>query len=399
MSRTQEVLVLGCGVALLVGALHLALYFPLIRLLAPRYRRAALGVLVVLGAGLCATLLIGRLYPVAALRAPLFPFAVWLGAVLLFAPALAALEVVRGGLWAAQRLARGKRANPDHLDPERRDFLIRSATGLAIGGVTGATTLGVAATMGEWAVREVEVPLARLPLALDGFTIVQITDLHLGPVRGGEWLAKVVAAVNALQPDLIAITGDLVDGSVAQLGEELDCLRTLSAPCGVFFVTGNHEYYGDADGWLETLAGLGVWTLRNERVSIGLADGPSFDLAGVDDFDAKGMLEGHAPDLPKACLGRDPNRELVLLAHQPRAIEEAAKHGVGLQLSGHTHGGQFWPLGFFFSLQCPYVRGLYKHDQTWVYVSSGTGFWGYPIRLGSRPEIGRITLRSLDDTN
>jgi predicted MPP superfamily phosphohydrolase len=213
--------------------------------------------------------------------------------------------------------------------------------------------------------------------------------VHVGPTLGREFIEELVARTNAENPDIVAITGDLVDGSVEQLREHVAPLAKLRAKHGVYFVTGNHEYYSGVDEWIGELGRIGVKVLRNERVS--LADG--LDLAGVDDHSAKQMRDDHGPDLGRALAGRDTSRALVLLAHQPRAIHEAAKHGVDLQLSGHTHGGQIWPWNFMVRLQQPYVAGLVKHGDTQLYVSSGTGYWGPPMRLGTTPEITKIVLR------
>jgi predicted MPP superfamily phosphohydrolase len=161
----------------------------------------------------------------------------------------------------------------------------------------------------------------------------------------------------------------------------------------VYFVTGNHEYYSGAAPWCEELARLGIKVLRNERVIIGDAEA-SFDLAGIDDAHARDFGDGHGADLARAVHGRDPARELVLLAHQPRAVFEAVVHGVGLQLSGHTHGGQIWPWNWLVRLQQPVVAGLARFGDTQVYVSRGTGYWGPPMRLGAPAEITRVTLRT-----
>jgi hypothetical protein len=168
----------------------------------------------------------------------------------------------------------------------------------------------------------------------------------------------------------------------------------LRAKHGVFFVTGNHEYYSGAEEWCTELTRLGIRVLRNERVSIGDAT-DSFDLAGVDDHSAKRFGGGHGEDLPKALLGRDPARELVLLAHQPKTIILAQDHGVGLQLSGHTHGGQIWPWTYLVRLQQPVVAGLARFGKSFVYVSRGTGYWGPPMRLGAPSEITELTLRAV----
>ena len=197
---------------------------------------------------------------------------------------------------------------------------------------------------------------------MHGTTIVQISDVHVGPTLGRDFVEDIVARVNALAPDLVAITGDLVDGSVSHLKAEVAPIAGLRSRFGTYFVTGNHEYYSGTESWCRELAGaLGIRVLRNERVSIG-DEHASFDLAGIDDHDAKRF--GGASDVAKATAGRDPTRELVLLAHQPRAAFEADRHGVGLQLSGHTHGGQIWPWNYFVYLQQPIVAGLRRIGNT-----------------------------------
>ncbi|HEY1815486.1 MAG TPA: metallophosphoesterase [Kofleriaceae bacterium] len=237
-------------------------------------------------------------------------------------------------------------------------------------------------------VRRVSVPLAKLPAAADGYTIVQLTDVHVGPTLGREFVAKVVAQVMALEPDLIVITGDLIDGRLADLAPHVEPLRELRARDGVFAVTGNHEYYWNADAWIAHLGSLGLRFLRNERVSIAAG----FELAGVDDSSAASMAEGHGEDVPRAVAGRDPARPVVLLAHHPRTIARAVAAGCDLQLSGHTHGGQLLPLGWLARLFEPRVAGLGRFGSTWLYVSEGTGFWGPPLRVGTTSEITLLTL-------
>jgi predicted MPP superfamily phosphohydrolase len=256
---------------------------------------------------------------------------------------------------------------------------------------SGATALAGAAEVLHLVTERVRVPLARLPATMSGTRIVQISDVHLGSAVGPEYLSRVVAAANALDPDVVAITGDLVDGSVDRLRSQVALLRGLRARYGVFFVTGNHEYYSNAVAWVSELARLGIRVLRNERVSIGGAEG-SFDLAGVDDWSAARYGHGHGHDLPKALAGRDPSRELVLLAHQPTSLYEATQHDVGLQLSGHTHGGQLFPLRLFLWFDQPFIAGLHRLGGTWVYVNRGAGYWGPPMRVGAAPEIAEITL-------
>jgi hypothetical protein len=191
---------------------------------------------------------------------------------------------------------------------------------------------------------------------------------------------------------MIVITGDLVDGSVEELAQHVAPLADLRSQYGTYFVTGNHEYYSGVDQWCAYLTNIGVHVLRNERVSITNSSDESFDLAGVDDWSSRRFP---AEDLDTALAGRDPDKTLILLAHQPAAAHVAAAQGVDLQLSGHTHGGQIWPFNYLVPLQQPYTQGLYRHGntQTQVYVSAGTGFWGPPMRLGTSAEITLITLR------
>jgi len=192
-----------------------------------------------------------------------------------------------------------------------------------------------------------------------------------------------------LRPDLVAITGDLVDGKVPSLGPSVAALRELRAPHGTYFVTGNHEYYWNHEAWAEALEGMGVGVLRNRHVRIGDA-GASFDLVGVDDWAARASGRGY--DLEAAVAGRDVERAAVLLAHQPSNWRVAAKAGMGLQLSGHTHGGQFFPFTLAVSAIWEHDAGHFEEEGRHLYVSRGTGFWGPPLRVGAPPEIVKVTL-------
>jgi hypothetical protein len=310
----------------------------------------------------------------------------WLGLLLFLVLALGVADLGRG-LW---ELARSLSDAPP-LDAGRRQALARMVAGAAalVGGTLGLASLRSA--LGRVRLRHVEVTLARLPQSLSGTRIAQLSDVHVGPTIHKSFIETIVAQTNALKPDIIAITGDLVDGSVEDLAEHVAPLAELRAKYGVFFVTGNHEYYSGAEEWCTELRRLGIRVLRNERVSIG-TEAASFDLAGTDDHSAKGHEYGHGEDLPKALGGRDPARELVLLAHQPKTILEAKDHGVGLQLSGHTHGGQIWPWTYLVRLQQPVVAGLATFGKSRVYVSSGTGYWGPPMRLGAPAEITELIL-------
>jgi predicted MPP superfamily phosphohydrolase len=275
-------------------------------------------------------------------------------------------------------------------DPERRRFVAR-VLAAAVGGLAGAIGIGGMVNVARgFDVRRVRVPLAKLPGHAAGYVIAQITDLHVGPTIGRSFVEAVVRETNALGPDLVVITGDLVDGSVEELAALVQPLADLRARDGVFFVTGNHEYYSGADAWIAHLPALGIRVLRNERVDVrGL-----FELAGVDDASAGRILPHHGQDVPKATAGRDPARPLVLLAHQPKAVKDAVAAGVDLQLSGHVHGGQMVPFNFLVRLDQPFSTGLHRVDDTWVYVSAGTGYWGPPMRVGTSSELTRIELVS-----
>jgi len=275
-------------------------------------------------------------------------------------------------------------------DPERRLLLAR-AVAAAVG--VGAALIGARGVVNVargFVVRRVRVPLAKLPRSASGYSIVQLTDIHIGPTIGRAFLEQVVAETNALAPELVVITGDLVDGTVDRLRDLVEPLRGLVARDGVYFVTGNHEYYSGADAWIAHLRAMGVRVLRNERVPIG----DVFDLAGVDDASARRMLPGHGQDVARALAGRDPSRAVVLLAHQPKALDDASRLAVDLQLSGHTHGGQLVPFNWIARLDQPFIAGLHRVAGTWIYVSSGTGYWGPPVRVGSQAELTRIELVS-----
>jgi hypothetical protein len=286
-----------------------------------------------------------------------------------------------------------RRVVPAPSGVSRRQFLGRAFGGGAAVVAGASVARGVFEARGEHEIVDVEVKLPKLPRALDGFSIVQLSDLHTGMTIDREFVQRVVDRANALSPDLVALTGDLVDGPVESLRDEIAPLASLRAKHGVFAITGNHEYYAGADEWIAAISQLGVRYLRNERVAIGDGDA-TFDLAGVDDYSAD-RWKGHGEDLPRALAGRDPSRALVLLAHQPRQVRRAAKHGVDLQLSGHTHGGQIWPWHYLVRLQQGgLLAGRYDIDGTQLYVTRGCGYWGPPVRVFAPLEITRVILRA-----
>ncbi|AGW92125.1 MULTISPECIES: metallophosphoesterase [Cupriavidus] len=271
--------------------------------------------------------------------------------------------------------------------------------GLTAGSALAVPLLAVLVTLAGYInarrlarVVEVDVPVAGLPEALHGFTIAQISDIHVGPTIKRPYLDRIVDRVNSLQPDAVAITGDLVDGTVRELSAHTAPLARLQARHGTYFVTGNHEYYAGAQPWIDELRRLGLRVLMNEHVVLQHGGHPLV-LAGVTDYSAGRFHESHRSDPHRAIAGAPAQAGVrVLLAHQPRTATVAAEAGFDLQLSGHTHGGQFWPWNLFVPMQQPYTAGLVRHGAMWIYVSRGTGYWGPPKRFGAPSEITRLRL-------
>ncbi len=314
-----------------------------------------------------------------------WPASLWMGtAFLLFVSLLAAdalFALAGGAAWAAG------------FGPARGEALARGRALFALALAGAAAALALRGGLRAPALRRVELRLPRWPRALDGFRVAQISDLHIGPLLGRDFLARVVERVNALGADLVAVTGDLVDGPVARLREEVAPLADLRGRLGVFFVTGNHDHLSGAGGWVARVEELGLRVLRNERVSLGAGEA-GFDLIGVDDH--RGDLFGGegGEDLGRALAGRDGARFGLLLAHDPSTFREAARRGIDLQLSGHTHGGQIWPFRHLVRLVVPWVDGHHRAGPAQLYVSRGTGFWGPAMRLLAPAEITELVLKS-----
>jgi predicted MPP superfamily phosphohydrolase len=262
----------------------------------------------------------------------------------------------------------------------------------------GATVVGLWNARRTAGVVRVDVPIAGLPAALHGFTVAQISDIHVGPTIKHGYLQAIVTAVNALGADLVAITGDLVDGSVAELSGHVAPLSQLRSRHGTYFVTGNHEYYSGAHAWIDELRRLGVQVLMNEHVVLQHGGNTStasaaLVVAGVSDYSAHQFDESHRSDAQAAMAGAPAHVGFrLLLAHQPRSAPAAAQAGFHLQLSGHTHGGQFWPWNHFVRFQQPFTAGLHRLQDLWVYTSRGTGYWGPPKRFGAPSEITHLRL-------
>jgi len=326
-----------------------------------------------------------RLLPRRLARWIAWPASLWLGFAFLLLCALLASELV---VWAT--------GAPAQAAPAPAGAIAEAARTRAL------SVLGIVAALGALALRgglrapgveRVEHPLARWPAALDGFRIVQISDLHIGPLLGRRFARDVVERVNALAPDLIAVTGDLVDGSERLLRDEVQPFAELRARCGVFFVTGNHDYFSGVDAWVERAAALGMRPLRNACVAVD-AGAAVFDLAGVEDAHAHLVEPRYREDVAAALEGRDPDRAVVLLAHDPATFRRSSRAGVDLQLSGHTHGGQIWPFRYLVRLAVPFLAGVYERSGARLYVSRGSGFWGPPMRLLSPAEITEHVLRA-----
>ncbi|MGW6654571.1 hypothetical protein AMK23_02605 [Streptomyces sp. CB02130] len=271
--------------------------------------------------------------------------------------------------------------------PSRRLFVSRVVGGAAAAAGLATVGYGTYGVLRGPSVQRITVPLAKLPRAAHGFRIAVVSDIHIGPILGRAHTRRIVDTINATSPDLVAVVGDLVDGSVADLGSAAEPLAALSARHGSYFVTGNHEYFSGAEQWVDHVRELGLVPLENARVEI-----EGFDLAGVNDI--AGETEGQGPDFGRALGDRDRGRAAVLMAHQPVVIHDAVEHGVDLQLSGHTHGGQLWPGNYLAELANPTVAGLERYGDTQLFVSRGAGAWGPPVRVGAPSDITVVELAS-----
>ncbi|WP_313008585.1 metallophosphoesterase [Stutzerimonas nitrititolerans] len=262
--------------------------------------------------------------------------------------------------------------------------------------VVAVTLFGLLNARRTARVVERDIALRKLPAELEGFSIVQLSDIHVGPTIKRGYIDAIVKRANGLSPDLIVITGDLVDGSVADLRDDIAPLAQLSARHGVYVVTGNHEYYSGADSWIAEFERLGMAVLLNRHVQLE-HNGARLVLAGIADYSAELFRPSHRSDPVAAFAGAPNDVPRVLLAHQPRSAKAVAEAGGHLQLSGHTHGGQFWPWMHFVQWQQPWVAGLQRVGEMQVYISRGTGYWGPPLRFGATSEITRIRLKKADD--
>jgi predicted MPP superfamily phosphohydrolase len=384
MSLGRILIFFGVIVGLTLGT-HYYLWARLIRdpMWPSPWRQLATVALVVLALSIPASMMAWRTLP----RHIAIPVSwvgyVWMGSMFLLLVLLWGGELARWS-WV-------KYASLASVNGGRREFLAQ----LLAGGV-GAFGFALSG-WGVWsAIRPVEVKrvpilLKKLPESLNGLRIVQLTDMHVGLTIGRDFVDDIVRKVNALEADIVAITGDLIDGSVEDLGHAVAPLAEIRAKLGTFFVTGNHEYYSGADSWLAFLREMGIRVLRNEHVEL-MKDGEAIHIAGVDDWTAHQFGNGHGANMASAMEGRDSSKPVVLLAHQPVQFDEAQAHGVDLQISGHTHGGQIFPFGVLTRMVQPFVSGLHRRGDSQIYVSSGTGYWGPPMRIAAPAEITLIEL-------
>jgi uncharacterized protein len=308
----------------------------------------------------------------------------WAGMTALgFFSSLLVLTVLRDAVLLAARLA---------MSAQRAQSLILPTAQWALLIAIFMTVVGLVIARRRPAVIDVMIPVLNLPRALHGFSIAQISDVHVGPTIKRGFVEGIVRRVNDLNPDMIAVTGDLVDGSVQQLSPHTAPFAGLRARHGAYFVTGNHEYYSGERAWSEEIRRLGLRVLINEHVVL-QHDGASLVLAGVTDYSAHHYDPAQRSD-PAAALRGAPTDAgaRILLAHQPSSAAAAATAGFDVQISGHTHGGQFWPWNLFVGLFQPFTSGLHRVKNLWIYVSRGTGYWGPPNRFGVPSEITRIRL-------
>ncbi|MFT3847498.1 MAG: metallophosphoesterase [Propionivibrio sp.] len=322
-------------------------------------------------------------------RQPLSDRVTWAGVMAMgFFSSLLVATALRDIFLLLARVAQWLTANPD---PLALVPLLRP-TALAVPALAAlVTAIGFMNARRTPRILDVDVPIKGLPSPLNDFTIVQLSDIHVGSTIKRNYVQAIVDRVNALEADLIAITGDVVDGSVAHLAPHTEPLGTLVSRHGTFFVTGNHEYYSGAEEWVAEFERIGLRVLLNRHVALE-HDGARLIVAGVTDYSAHAFNAAWRSNPAAALAGAPDNAPKILLAHQPRSADAAAHAGFDLQLSGHTHGGQFWPWNHFVPLQQPYTAGLHRHAALWVYTSRGTGYWGPPKRFGAPSEITRIRL-------
>lgn len=392
MSKTLSFILFFSIVTIVIGSIHYYLWTRLFRNtgLPQIWKSIGIYVLVALLLYLLTAILLSQYLSIKYSQPLLWIAYLWMGIMMLLFFTLLFTDLIKLILYFYLKVT-----NPNKfaIDIQRRQFISGLLTSGASAIVLMASGISVINYYSKPFVNRIQITLRGLPKIFNGFKIVQISDLHIGQLMTKSKLAEIVQQVNSLKPDLIAITGDLVNGSIKLLSNEVTPIKYLEAKKGVFFVTGNHEHYSGVENWISEIEKLGIKVLSNENTKINYGN-DSFYIAGVNDHEAKRFGEKHAADFNQALSGLDKNMKVILLAHQPIAVREAAEYGVDLVLSGHTHGGQIWPFNYLVYLQQPYIKGFYEYKKTKLFVNQGTGCWGPPMRLGSKNEITEVTLYS-----
>lgn len=317
---------------------------------------------------------------------------IYIGAFSTFVALLIVRDLFLGALWLFNKRKKKHNQEPPLDSKERRNFLLNTSSGAIATATVAVTAYGVREARRMPEIVKVDVPIKGLPSELDGYHIVQLSDVHVGETIDKDFILPIIEAVTSLKPDLIALTGDLVDGSVDKLRRDVSPLAYLRAQDGVLCVTGNHEYYSGVEAWCAHYRELGMTVLNNQHIVVSRG-GARLLVAGVTDHREGKKFEGHASD-PGRALDDAPAHDVrILLAHQPRSAFEASKHGYALQLSGHTHGGQFFPWNLVVGLVQPVAQGLARVNDMWVYVNRGTCYWGPPVRSFVPAEITSLRLK------
>ncbi len=390
MTKTLIFIVFFSVVTIIVLSIHYYLWLRLIKDtgLSGLYKNIGTYSLIVFAISLPIALLADKILPLKYSFPLLWLSYFWIGYMMLLFFSLFSMDMIKIPIYIFQKLTM---TGDEITNPGRREFISGVIASSASTIVLISSGIGVKNYYSNAVVKTFNVSLKGLPKAFKNFKIVQISDLHLGQMMTKKTLEQIVGQVNSLKPDLIAITGDLTDGPTGKLLSEADPLKNLKAEKGIYFVTGNHEYYSGVEKWTLAIDKMEIKVLNNENIKIRREDN-YFYLAGVTDHEGKNFGREHASDFKKALSGLENGKKKILLAHQPIAVQKASEYGTDLVLAGHTHGGQIWPFNYFVYLQQPYLKGFYDYNGTKLYVNQGTGCWGPPVRLGSKNEITQIIL-------
>ncbi len=345
--------------------------------------------------------ILGLSFPVSFALAKIIPFSIsfyllwfgnlWLGMMLLYLFSFLFIDFLRLFIYTFNKFFKKSNTVSTENTISRRKFISKSVAMGVSGVVFGATALSIKKYYDKAVVKKIKIKIKNLPDSFKNFKIVQISDIHIGQIMRKDTLTEIVRQVNELKPDMVAITGDLADGETGFLFDEITPLKDLKAKYGVFFVTGNHEYYSGAEQWIKAVKKLGIVVLENAKVEI-VKNNQKITIIGTNDREGGRFGKKNAPDFKKAFKGVKKEQVKIFLTHQPPDVENASEYNVDLMLAGHTHGGQIWPFGYIVKLQQKYLKGYFKYKDTQLYVNQGTGCWGPPMRLGTENEITEITL-------